>query len=245
MGVIWGDYIPHGKTSQARWWASGAPNSLFSVPRPRGHQQQRAAAAGALAPPPPQHPRLGAGNGHLAHVRAQPQRVRALAWLPRGTLVSECCGHCHLYPSAVLRLIFERQVGNLNFSSLASLCGGEAESHVTLEPPISTSPFSSPDRDGLGSPPAPGHLTPPGSSPPACRTNGTGHPVKGLLGDGWRQTVGGECPEVQVKDKCWHWHPWCMNQQPSWGAGPPRVLARAPATPWDVPINAQVVMVPH
>lgn len=57
--------------------------------------------------------------------------------------------------------------------------------------------------------------------------------------------MGGECPEVQVKDKCWHWHPWCMSQQSSWGAGPTSVLARAPAVPWDVPINAQVVMVPH
>ena len=196
--------IPRGKMSRGQRWALGAPNPPFSPPRPRGSQQQRAAAAGALAPPPPWHPRPGAGSSHPACVRAQPRRGHKPPCPPRGTLVPGRCGHRHLHPSAVTGLIFERKDGNLASSCLAPLCREGPRATSCRGSPSSTFPSSSPDGDRLGSPPAPSHLTPPGSSPPASGAGGMGSPHKGGPEMWLRGTTRGGCPGVWAEEECWH-----------------------------------------
>lgn len=65
-------------------------------------------------------------------------------------------GHRQLHPSAVVGLIFERKDGNLN-SSFSGPPVPEAggESHITLEPPISTLPIPQPQRGQVGVPSSP------------------------------------------------------------------------------------------
>lgn len=78
-------------------------------------------------------------------------------------------------------------------------------------PPTSTFPFSGPNGDGLGSPPAHSPVLLHPQTPLQCMEQmGQGHLTKGVLGCGWEQWE----DDVQgcgFKDECWNWHPWCIS----------------------------------
>lgn len=81
---------------------------------------------------------------------------------------------------------------------------------------MSTFPFSSPNGDGLGSPPAP---------PPLPRSSYTPRLLSSNVWSTWDRVtsprgfwdVGGwgqwedDVQGCGFKDECWDWYPWCMS----------------------------------